>query len=256
MCQKVEDDLPPDSCRSYHQSEYAAAFGVDPGSKIPDDFSGLASYLFRCLLGFSGRRASCLVGIQFDHLRSFNGFREIVIPSSKGGARNITLPLNPLWPDYALNAFDRFVDLGPQLLDPVDRTSQLSDIAGMGTYTRKQVQQFQSALSAHLKSVAPSGGGSTHVGRIGWYSWMPIRILCAQNPRLLGHPLLKDVVAGLLFDSESLERLRELFSESCGDVLFLLKRLADHSSDSIPAEHYIRSLHLLATLHHDLHYGW
>ena len=215
----------------------------------------LASYVLRALLGFNGRRSVCLIEVEVRHLRKFASIREIIVPSTKGRERNIILPIDWLWPEYALRAFDALVDACKASKTPP--CTRLSELAGFGTFKHEQNDFYREAFLKDINRRVEQKPRlqSTHFARSWWYSWMVVRVYCAWFPDLLRNPILTEHLKNPLFETSCLQRLLNIFPSPCSDLLAGLQKLASHASGERPWKHYIRSAPILMRLLHDLEYA-
>jgi hypothetical protein len=229
--------------------------GLGPSFASTNKIDELASYVLRALLGFNGRRSVCLIELELRHLKKLGSIREIIVPSTKGRERNSILPIDWLWPEYALTAFDALVDACKT--SSTSPSTRLSELAGFGSFKREQNEFFRGALLKEInrRVEQKSRLQSTHFARSWWYSWMVVRVYCAWFPELLRNPILADHLENPLFEKSCLRRLLNIFPSPCSDLLAGLQNLASHSSGERPWKNYIRSAPILTRLLHDLEYA-
>lgn len=158
------------------------------------------------------------------------------------------------WPSHALAVFDSFLDQIES--QNIDRKTKLTVLAKLGSFDKNHRPALRRAIGCQIlkENKALKKAPSLHLGRIFFYTWLPIRVRAAWDPRWLDHPLLSSLRQDPSFAPEALDRLCRRFKEH-QDILGCIRRLSGHSSEGIPLEHYIRSLPIMVAVIHDLEFG-
>jgi hypothetical protein len=223
----------------------------------PADFQKLsieqqALYVIRCVLIYSGRRATCLTGVCLKHFKLSGLYADLIIPFSKGeNTAMFPAPISGIWPEGAVAALKWF--LANCKNHGKDQDAKLTVIAGAGDFIKGQDAGLRQALKLQFSRTGIPHA-RLHDGRITWLTWLPIRVWCARHRSLLAHPLLKNVVRGELFSNQALDQLAQIFPAGV-DVMFGMQRLVSHATPQMAATVYIRSLPLLIRLRHDTFFG-
>jgi hypothetical protein len=193
-----------------------------------------------------------LADISVENLHHSRNYADIVIPTSKGRLRNSISPISVLWPLHALTAYHRLKDLLDANPD-IYRNKKLTEIAGVGSFHRTQRAKLRHAIRRLLRRLNPElkEAPPPHLGRVYWYCWMPVRLRCCHDRRWLTHQLLKPLKTDTWLSEESLSRLSSAF-DFAANPLEVLRRMAGHSSERTPLEHYIRTIPLMVAVEHDL----
>jgi hypothetical protein len=90
---------------------------------------------------------------------------------------------------------------------------------------------------------------STHLPRIGFATWWPIRVLCVRHPFLLDElPYLQILKIHPFFHLDALQRLGELIRSSSADSTNIVRQIMGHATASQYISVYCRSWSLQASI--------
>lgn len=236
-----------------HRSSYALSppsyyenlYGYNP--RNPPFNASIEIRALHCLkmLSFQcGRRATCYRGLR---LRNFFLLRDanhrlrtaaVYIEHSKtlASSRN-RLPLDYLLPETELEHLADFIH-STRGLDP---ETYLLDLAGVGNPELMEPDVLQTRLSAALGKAAGCPRLPTHVPRITWATWFPIRAMCVWNPILLEFDCLECVRDHVWFQPEALDSLRKGLISPSVDVVEFARRVLGHANTYQFLASYCRS---------------
>lgn len=222
-------------------------YGLDKPLPAPNDLRASAERILLNILFYFGRRARCLLNIRLRHLQFFNDLVQIIIPDTKtDDDKMMRLPVNPFWSSQERQHLISFIEATSHL-SPETRLIQIAGICKDETLDADTMQRrLCKALSESDKI------HSTHVPRITFATFFPIRIMCALEPTLLQHPLVHPYKDHPWFSEEMLSNIRELAPNETTDSLEIMRRITGHASTKELISSYIRSWSILLALEDSL----